>query len=352
MTSISSAPDKQKNINRPADAGHKDVVMRLTALWAFSEAALGGLLHAFRIPFTGLIVASFAVIIIAFIASISENKYVIIRSTLIVIGVKIIVSPQSPFTAHFAVLLQGFTGYLIYRYAGFSIVTTMAHGAFSLVYSAVQKLFTLTVIFGMEFWKSTDLFVASVLKEISVRSEDSADSSIVLTLITLYLLIYLAMGIFAGYFARILPGRLGNVKTNILADYHRAEKSILQPEINKAKKSFSRYLSFGLLAIFITITYFAPFIAQGNFIDAAMIFLRAVSIILFWIYLASPLFKRVLKSKVIQNVNTEEINNIISAFPQFKSKAAFARQYSRANKGISRIGTFISVLMIVVVFDE
>ena len=41
---------------------------RITALWGFSEATLGGILHAFKIPFTGLFVGSAAVIFISLIA--------------------------------------------------------------------------------------------------------------------------------------------------------------------------------------------------------------------------------------------------------------------------------------------
>ncbi|MCK5088079.1 MAG: hypothetical protein KAQ90_11190, partial [Melioribacteraceae bacterium] len=68
-------------------------VNRLTALWAFSEAALGGILHALKIPLTGLFVGGAAVIFISLIAYYSEKKHAILRATLLVVIVKFVVAP-------------------------------------------------------------------------------------------------------------------------------------------------------------------------------------------------------------------------------------------------------------------
>ena len=50
-------------------------IQRLTALWAFSESGLGGIMHALKIPFTGLVVGGMSVIMISFIAQLSANHY-------------------------------------------------------------------------------------------------------------------------------------------------------------------------------------------------------------------------------------------------------------------------------------
>ncbi|MCX7875007.1 MAG: hypothetical protein N2321_02445, partial [Melioribacteraceae bacterium] len=47
---------------------------KLTTLWAFTESTLGGILHALRIPFTGLFVGSASVFFISLIAQYSKNK--------------------------------------------------------------------------------------------------------------------------------------------------------------------------------------------------------------------------------------------------------------------------------------
>ena len=51
-------------------------IQRLTAVWAFCESGLGGILHAMQMPFTGLVVGGLAVIIICFIAALTDRNYV------------------------------------------------------------------------------------------------------------------------------------------------------------------------------------------------------------------------------------------------------------------------------------
>ncbi|MCB0574936.1 MAG: hypothetical protein KDC61_10270, partial [Saprospiraceae bacterium] len=81
-----------------------DVILRLTALWAFSESALGGVMHALKIPFTGLLVGGFAVLSIGMIAHVSHRRAgAVLRATMLVVLVKAVVSPHSPPTAYLAV---------------------------------------------------------------------------------------------------------------------------------------------------------------------------------------------------------------------------------------------------------
>ena len=49
------------------------IIKRLTAMWALSEAALGGLLHALKVPFTGLFVGGVSVIFISLIGYFSDR---------------------------------------------------------------------------------------------------------------------------------------------------------------------------------------------------------------------------------------------------------------------------------------
>ncbi|MBJ7428659.1 MAG: hypothetical protein JHD28_06865, partial [Bacteroidia bacterium] len=65
---------------------HSNSIYKLTALWAFAECSLGGLMHLFKIPFTGFFVGGFAVIIIGLIAHFSNQNFkTILQSTILVI---------------------------------------------------------------------------------------------------------------------------------------------------------------------------------------------------------------------------------------------------------------------------
>jgi hypothetical protein len=90
-------------------------VERLTALWALNEAGLGGIMHAFRTPFTGIFVGGLAIVMITLIAHFSERKWsAVTRALVIVLIVKAAASPHSPLPAYLAVSFQGLMGALIF----------------------------------------------------------------------------------------------------------------------------------------------------------------------------------------------------------------------------------------------
>ena len=126
-------------------------VWKITALWAFSEAALGGILHAFKIPFRGVFVGGSAVILISLIAYFSSNRGTILKSTLLVILIKGIISPHTPVTAYFAVLIQGAIGELLFFQKRFFKTSSLLLGIITLLYSSTQKILILTIVLATRF---------------------------------------------------------------------------------------------------------------------------------------------------------------------------------------------------------
>jgi chromate transport protein ChrA len=98
----------------PLQDDEKLFSLRIIALWAFSESAFGGILHALAIPFRGLFIASAAVLFISMIGLFGKSNREILKATLIVILIKAVVSPHSPLTAYLAVSLQGLLGFLFF----------------------------------------------------------------------------------------------------------------------------------------------------------------------------------------------------------------------------------------------
>jgi hypothetical protein len=47
---------------------NKSIIDKLTALWALNESGLGGFLHVFNSPFSGLIVGGVSILLISLIA--------------------------------------------------------------------------------------------------------------------------------------------------------------------------------------------------------------------------------------------------------------------------------------------
>ncbi len=94
-----------------------NAITRLTALWAFNESGLGGLMFALKIPLTGFFVGGFAVLLIGLIAWYAQRDYrQVLKATVLVLIIKATVSPHAPLPAYLAVAFQGVAGALIYRF--------------------------------------------------------------------------------------------------------------------------------------------------------------------------------------------------------------------------------------------
>jgi len=67
---------EEKQVQTTARSAYSDqvAVWKLTALGAFYEAALGGLLHAFKIPMRGIFIGGSAAILISLFAYFSDRK--------------------------------------------------------------------------------------------------------------------------------------------------------------------------------------------------------------------------------------------------------------------------------------
>ena len=172
-------------------------IQRLTALWAFAECGLGGMLHALQMPFTGLIVGGLAVIIITLIAKFSDNNISsIFKSLVIVLIIKLTISPFTPFPAYIAVSFQALIGCLLYPLLKVNYISVLLLSIVSMIESAIQKLLILTLIFGQSLWKATDAFFSFVANQFHLKSIHGAD-----WLIGIYLAIYIAGGILIALFA-------------------------------------------------------------------------------------------------------------------------------------------------------
>ena len=124
-------------------------VKSLIALWAFSESGLGGLLHALKLPLTGITVGSIAVLCIALISWYSNfNKRTLLAALSVVLLVKVTVSPHSPWAAYVAVTFQGFMGILLLNYKESFKISVLIFAILCLFESAVQRILILFLVYG------------------------------------------------------------------------------------------------------------------------------------------------------------------------------------------------------------
>ena len=172
-------------------------VQRLTALWAFTESGLGGVMHALKIPFTGLLVGGMAVIMISMIAEISEHNYKqILKSALIVLIIKAMVSPYTPFTAYIAVAFQALSGYFLFSLMKVNFISILLLSTIAMLESAIQKLLILTLLFGESLWRATDNMIALLARQFGFTALHGS-----YWIITVYLFIYIAGGFLIAWLA-------------------------------------------------------------------------------------------------------------------------------------------------------
>lgn len=265
------------------------------------------------------------------------------------IAVKFIVSPHSPVTAHFAVLIQGLAGYVIYTLFGCSKFSTALHGSFALVYSAFQKLITATILLGMDFWRSFDIFLSStILPLFSIRESESSSS--LLLIVILYLLIYLIFGISAGLFASSVPHLVEVKKVEVLGKF-RMLNSLKDPDKFDSRKIKPGLILFLVLIFAAVLTYAIPLLSKESTHWVVMLLIRTVAILIVWLYILSPLLKYLMRSRVLLMVGREEIENVISGFGKIKSYTLFSLRYSLKKKVYLRVQTFILTLIILVLYE-
>lgn len=170
-------------------------LFQLTALWAFVEVTLGGVLHALRIPLTGVVIGGTAVAIISIIGQYSERPWRdIISATGLVLLVKAGASPHAPLPAYLAVAFQGVLGAFIFQCFRFNHVSVVVFALFAMLESGLQKLLLMTLLYGKSLWVAFDVFIESVLKSFHLQSDTTGSQLIV----GIYIGIYAFWGVYLG----------------------------------------------------------------------------------------------------------------------------------------------------------
>lgn len=328
------------------EVDHQISIFKITALWAFSESAFGGILHALAIPFRGIFINGAAVLFISLIALFSKNSKEILKSTLIVLLIKALVSPHTPLTAYFAVSIQGLLGYLFFLSRSFFRISTLLLGIFTLFFSGIQKIIVLTLLFGNTLWKSINIFIKQISKEFFGFGV-SSDLDFGLVLIGIYVSIHILSGIFIGLYAGMLPSKINHYRNQIPNDLF-LEATEEFPQKNKKKKNWLLRPT-GIIIIIISVSvliysYISPSTSEVGTSQIIIMLIRSITIMIIWFTLIGPmlksLFQKYLSGK--KSVHINEINSIMDLFPQFKKVVSYCWKNSSDKSGIKRIRKFLS----------
>ena len=320
-------------------------IQRLTALWAFAESGLGGLMHALQIPFTGLVVGGMAVMIISLIAEISEHDHKqVLKSALVVLIVKAMVSPYTPFPAYIAVSFQAMLGYALFSLFPINFFSILLLSSLAMLESAIQKLLILTLFFGESFWKATDQMVDFVASQFGISSTNGSQ-----WIIAFYLFIYLAGGVFIAWMAyKTIKGFSAGKEVFILDHTATINKELFEAGSVKRK---TRYHKLWALIIMLVVLSAVLFAFSGNTKQGWLAVLKTISwtlsVILIWFMLVGPLFTKLIQ-KLLQKKESrysDEVLKTLAFLPMLKQLTGLAWQKSRAFSGLTRWQFFFSALV-------
>jgi len=313
------------------------IYYRLIALWVLCEAMLGGIIHGFRIPVSGLVVGSAAVICICLIAYYTPSKGAILKATIIVAVFKMMLSPQSPPPAYIAVFFQGLIGELIFFKRSFYKAACLVFGVLALLESGLQRIIVLTIVYGNDFWKAVNDFINGLTKQ-----KDQTNYSLYLA--GGYVILHLFVGIIIGWWAALLPGRIKQwnlfYKEKLIIITSNIEN--IQLPAHKKKKG---YLKKGLLFIWIILVllYLQSYFKIGEPLLPShlslRIFVRSVIIVLTWYFLARPLLEFLLKKwlEKKRSESRQDIEQILHLLPSTQQIIIASWQKSDRYKGLRRI---------------
>lgn len=314
-------------------------VTKLISLWAFSECAMGGLLHAFKVPFSGIVLASFAVIIILNIGLASPAPVKdILYGTLVALAVKAAVSPHSPVAAYVAVSFQGMLGALIFMQSSRQPAIFLLFGLLALLESALQKVLLITIFYGNPFWEAIDSLVVQLVGYFVTVDQEW---SVTYYALWIYLLVYSLVGMMAGLWGYKISDWIQHFDNRAIEGY-----TVDRPTVKKKKKKAVRWLFF-FIAMLILVLYISTL--SGGWQKNWWIVMRPVLFIALWYFIGHPVMKWLVRRFFSGHSSqlTSVVTDITNQIPLLTSKASIAWRYAADNfSGLRRLRQFIVLLIV------
>jgi len=306
---------------------HSIAIQRLTALWAFSESGIGGVMHLLKIPFTGLVLGGLSVIIISILAHLSDNKFkTIFGALMLVCMIKLVVSPQASFTAYVAISFQAVVGALFYAGFGLRFWSILLVSMLSLLESAFQKLILLTLIYGKSFWDAIDNFGQWVVSYVGLIMPFQSSK----LLIGVYLGMYIVGGILVGLFSYNILREMRSEnyfdKYSILVNENQQIHNTPNAKRNKWKKWMWVLIGFGIVIGFL-------FWTENEYWKKIVFMLLRATLVLVLLYgIVGPLALKLLNKYLsgMKDQKSEEIGETLNLFPYIRYLARLS--WEEANR--------------------
>lgn len=293
-----------------------ELVFQLTAIWAFIEVTLGGLLHAVRIPLTGILVGGSAVMILSVLAlQTRANWKVLFKSTLLVLLVKAGASPHSPPPAYIAVAFQGLAAAICFSLIRNFRVAVLLFAVIAMLESAIQKFLLMTIFYGSALWDAFDLFTESIAKSVGI--DLGTDYSYATNFITLYICIYAIWGLFLGVWLGKIQSRIPK-RINQWDSYTETSENTIVTERTFSRRKWKPV--FWLVYLGLVVGMVIIFLLLGDGTDEIVyVVVRSVLAVLLVFGIINPLFRFWLVKKTKKSSNRLLLQQITDELEELRS---------------------------------
>jgi hypothetical protein len=216
-------------INQSTNEPINQINARLTALWALGEAG-GGLLGMFKLPLSGLIVTSFAVMVISLLCFYNKSAAKpLLKSWLVVMAIKFAFHPLGSPLAYFSLTFQVLFVCFCFRFFEKRKMATVVAAVGCLLQSALMQLFLVhKKVMEYDFWHGANQFKMSHIADRFILNMVQ-DSSF---LMVLYLGLFIFVGFLTSWIAYNLPNNIANASLNL----HRLAP-LEKPELDPKKQA-------------------------------------------------------------------------------------------------------------------
>lgn len=314
------------------------VYYRLIALWVLCETMLGGIIHGAKLPGSGLIVGTCAVICIALIDYYVPKKGSILKATLIVAIFKMMLTPQASPAAYFSVFFQGMMGEVLFWNRKLYSISCLLFGMLVLLESGLQRIIVLTIIYGKDLWEAINAFINGITGQTTFTNYS-------LILAAGYILIHGVVGAMIGLWVGRLPRKM-ELWMSVHQDYLLTNETTGAPKLLEQIPSKRKgKLRTGAMIIWVVLLVLAiqstfhigPVLLAPNVYMRMII--RSVFILLTFYFFIGPclawlLNKWLQKSKTKENELMQQIQRFL---PDTKELVIKSWQLSSKESGVRRL---------------
>lgn len=319
------------------------VYYRLVALWVLCEAMLGGIIHGLKLPVSGLVVGSCAVICISLIGWYMPQRGAILRATVIVAIFKMLLSPHAPVTAYIAVFFQGFLGELLFHRRRYYRLACVTLAVLALLESATQRILIMTLVYGRDLWV--------VLNDSIYRLGGSTETDYSYFIILWYVLLHAIVGVIVGVWTGFLPQRIGLLE-NLHQQYHIDPVAAIPAAAERTRKKKSLFRSFFLVLWLLLLMLWlqSALMPSRPLMPSHLslrILIRSAIIILTWYFIAGPLLKKVLQNWLQQKKqrSARQVQQVVDQLPFTRHLLTRSWQLSAGARGLARITLCFRIIL-------